>query len=366
MEIVRKFKGIDLFAFTCCSTIALGVSFLPYVGGDEVRSAWLKVMVAVLPYFLFFFLLKKFSDKYDSYDLFFELKGSIWKWVYGLIVFYFICSTILSITYGLEALTLLTQVYLLPNTDKWMVLLLFMLVSGIGLSYGITAITRFAVALIFVEFILLFSVISLGFSEYFRWIYIPPVWTTDIWTFLESSISDMARYSGVIAVLSFLPYLKKESSVFRPMSYGLLLVTSIYVSICIVVVGTFGFEQTITLISPFTALVQSLSTRTGVVERLDLFFLGVWLIAYYKIMLIQAWFLLFLLQRLFPLKRPKIYLPLSITCLFIIALLIPSFVELIWIPIFANQLVYSFVVPTTLLLFLIMKRKKGVNQSEAS
>lgn len=366
MVIDRKFKAIDLFAFTCCSTITLGVTFLPYVGGDEVRSAWLKVLVAVLPYFLLFFLIKKFSSKYESYDFFYEIKNSVWNWVYGLIVIYFIFSTIASIIFGLEALTLLTKVYLLPNTDQWVVLLLFIIVSGFGLAYGITAISRFVVALIFVEFLLLFSIVALGFSEYFRWIYIPPIWTTDVVTFLKSSLSDMARYSGIIAVLGFLPYLKKNTSVFKSMSYGLLLVVSIYVAICIVVVGTFGFEQTLSLISPFTALVQSLSTRTGVVERLDLFFLGIWIIAYYKIMLIQTWFLLFLLQRLCPIKRPKLYIILSLLILFSIAVWIPGFVEQIWIPVYFNQLVYSFLVPTIILSLLILKRKKGVYQSETS
>ncbi|RXJ01943.1 hypothetical protein DS745_08910 [Anaerobacillus alkaliphilus] len=366
MEVVRKFKGIDLFAVTCCSTITLGVTFLPYVGGDEVRSAWLKVLVAVIPYFVLFYLLKKFSSKYESYDFFYEMKVSTWNWVFHLIVLYFIVSTLFAIVYGLEALTLITKVYLLPNTDQWIVLLLFLLVAAVGLGYGITAISRFVVSLILVEFILLFSIVGLGFTEYFRWMYIAPVWTTDVITFLKSSISDMARYTGVIALLGYLPFLKKDAAVFRPMSYGLLLVVSIYVGICLVVVGTFGFEQSLTLLSPFTALVQSLSTRTGVIERVDLFFLGVWLIAYYKIMLVQSWFMVFLMQRIFPIRRNYIYILLSLVLLFVITMFMPNFVEQIWIPIHFNNIIYSFCVPALLLGFLLMKRKEGAQQSETS
>ncbi len=359
MEVVRKFKGIDLFAITCCSTIALGVTFLPYVGGDEVRSAWLKVMVAVLPYILLFYLLKIFSSQYESHDFFYELKKSIWSWLFKLVVVYFAVSTFFAIVYGLEALGLITKIYLLPNTEQWVVLLLFLIVSGVGLGYGITAISRFVVALIFVEFLLFFSIIGMGFSEYFRWIYIPPIWTTDLFTFLKSSMSDMARYTGVIVILGYLPFLKKSAAIFRPMLYGVLLVVIIYVAICIVVVGTFGFDQTITLVSPFTALVQSLSTRTGVVERLDLFFLGIWIIAYYKIMLIQAWFLLFLLQRLYPMKSSFRYLFLSLVALFGVTTWMPNFVEQIWLPIHFNNIIYSFFLPVCLLAFLLIKRKRG-------
>lgn len=366
MEIVRKFNSIDLFALTCCSTITLGVTFLPYVGGDEVRSAWLKVLITVLPYLFLFYLLKKFSKKYKSYDMFLEFKKSVWGWVYAIVVIYFIGSTIVAIIFGLESLMLITKIYLLPNTEQWIILLLFLVVSCVGLGYGMTAISRFVVALIFVEFVLLFTIIALGFSEYFRWIYLPPIWTTSITTFLKSSISDMARYSGVVAMIGVLPFLKENTEIFKPMSYGILLVTSIYTSICIIVVGTFGFEQTMTLISPFTALVQSLSTRMGVFERLDLFFLGIWLIAYFKIMLIHTWFLLFLVKRLINIKREFVWICGSLIVIYVFTLVSPNFVEVVWLPLYINQVVYSFIIPVLVLLLLILKRNKGVSQIETN
>ncbi len=353
---VRQFRGIEIFAFTFCSTITLGVTFLPYVADEEIRSAWLKVVVAVFPYLILAFLLKVFCSKYDSYDFFKELKQSVWKWLYVVIGIYFLASTIASIIWGLEGLGLMTSTYLLRNTERWIPMLLFIVISAIGVLYGITAITRFVVSLIFLEVVVLLAITYLGFSDYFKWVYIPPVWSTDVWTFLKSSLSDMARYAGVVALLGFLTYVQKGTSVWKPISLALLGIMVIFASLSIVVLGTFGFEQSLRLLSPATALVQSTSTRTGVFERLDLYFIGIWLIAYYKIMIIQTWFAVFLVERIFSIQR-RVLLVIGIhAVIFTITLFTESFVNVAWVYVSYNQLVYSLLVPIVLLLYLIVKK----------
>lgn len=361
MEIVRRFKSLELFAFTYCSTITIGVTFLPYMNYVEVRSAWLKVLVGVVPYFIFLLFLKKFTQKYESYDFFAELKKVIWKPIFIVIVLYFIVSCFLATHYIVEALALLTNTYLLPKTDIWVITLLFLLVVIVGLMYGIAAISRFIVALVFLEIILIISVAALMFSDYFQWTNIPPVWTTDTITFLKSSITDMIQYGGIIALLGFLPFIKKDTSVLKPMALALFLIAITFALICLVVLGTFGFEQSLTLLAPIIAVIQS---QGGVFERLDLFFLGFWIIAYYKIVVIQLWFLQFLMNKLYPEKKPGMYIIMIVSLLFFGTMMTPSFIEQQWQPLTYNQLIYTILLPLLLLLFLILKKKKGVGQSE--
>ena len=261
--------------------------------------------------------------------------------------------------FGIESMTIVTNVYLLPKTDRWVIILLFLMISGIGVMYGIKAITRFMVSLIFIEFLILIFIVFLGFGEHFRWLNVLPIWTTDFYTFAKSSVSDMARYAGVITLLSFLPYMKTDAAILRPTIYALLFVVTTYTTICIVVLGTFGFEQALTLLSPITALVQSTSTRSGIFERLDLFFLGVWVIAYYKIMLIHTWFIVDLMKRTFVKKIGKLYLFFTLSAVFIVTLYTPSFAEHIWMPFNYNQVLYSSIIPICLFLLLIVKKGKG-------
>lgn len=253
MEIVRRFKSLELFAFTYCSTITIGVTFLPYMNHVEVRSAWLKVLVGVVPYFILILFLKKFTQKYESYDFFAELKKAIWKPIFIVIVLYFIVSCFLATHYIVEALALLTNTYLLPKTEIWVITLLFLLVVIVGLMYGI---------------------------------------------------------------------------------------------------------------APIIAVIQSLPSQGGVFERLDLFFLGFWIIAYFKIVVIQLWFLQFLMNKLYPEKKPGMYIIMIVSLLFFGTTITPTFIEQQWQPLTYNQLIYTILLPLLLLVFLILKKKKGVGQSE--
>ncbi|WNF36944.1 GerAB/ArcD/ProY family transporter [Bacillaceae bacterium IKA-2] len=366
MEIVRKFKSIELFAFTYCSTITIGVTFLPYMNHLEVRSAWLKLFVGVVPYFILLLLIKQFTQKYESYDFFAELKNLIWKPIFYVIISYFIVSAFLVTHYNLEALALLSNTYLLPNSDLWLITLLFLLVVIVGLLYGIAAISRFLVALVFFEFLLIIAVVALMFTDYFKWINIPPVWTTDTITFLKSSITDMIRYGGIVALLGFLPFIKKGTSILKPMAIALFLIAVTFISISLVVLGTFGFDQALTLFSPITAVIQSIPTRTGVIERLDLFFLGFWIIAYYKLVVIQLWFLQFLMNKVYPEKKQGLYIITIVGLLFLVTTITPSFIEQQWLPLIYNQVVYTNLLPVALLLLLIFKKSKGADQSESA
>lgn len=360
----REFKGVQLFAFTYCSTITVGVTFFPYLADTEVRSAWLKVLIGVIPYLVLLTFLKIFTIKYDSYDFFSETKQVFWTWVNKILLLYFIFSTFLALIYGLEALALITTVYLLPQTSRWLTILLLLTVSGIGVLYGIKAISRFVVSLVFLEIIAISIVILMGFNSYFRWLNIHPIWSTDIMTFMKSSISDTARYAGVIMIVSFLPHMKKGAKIYIPSLLALLFIVTTYVSICLIVLGTFGFEQALTLLSPVIALVQSASTRTGVFERLDLFFLATWIIAYFKMTIIHIWFLVDLMKRTFSQKIEKPYIVLTILVVFTVTTITPSFVEIRWNLINYNHIFYSSLLPIVILTILIFKKKKGVNESE--
>lgn len=357
----RKFGAVDLFAFTFCSTVTIGVTFLPYVAEEEIRSVWLKLLVGVLPYFIFVYLLKTFITNYESFDFFKELKQSVWKWLYYFVLLYMIIGNVISTIHGMEGMVLIVKTYLLPATASWAIILIFILISGTAVSYGISAITRFVVSLVFLEFIVLIAIFYLGFSDYFKWMLIPPVMSVDILTFLKSSVSDMARYGGVIAVLAFTPYLKKGTKAGRAMGFGLLFVMIVYVSLSIVVLGTFGYEQSLTLVSPITALIQSSSTRTGLFERLDLFFLAIWMIAYFKIMIIQTWFNVFLIDRMFGnTNKHRLYLVVLLLLIFIVSISIPSYLQQKWSFHDYNILIYTLIIPTIFLLYLNIKigRKK--------
>ena len=222
-EALRQFRSVDVFAVTFCSTITMGIAFLPYVSDVEVRSAWLKLIVGSTPYFFLIWLIYLFTRKYPDYDFFGALKQNVWKGLYWFLMLYFILSTLFSLSKGVNDFNLLVRTFLLFNTPKWSIILSFLLVVFIGVYYGIQSITRFAVLFFTLEALFIIFICIFSFGESFHWFFVPPIFTTDILTFLRSSLSDAARYGGTVVLLGYIMYVKKNEPIGKAMSLALLL-----------------------------------------------------------------------------------------------------------------------------------------------
>ncbi|MGJ9385584.1 GerAB/ArcD/ProY family transporter [Salipaludibacillus sp. CF4.18] len=359
----QKFGTSKLFVYTYCSTITLGVILLPYVGSEEIRSAWLKVILAVIPYLillgLFHLTLKK-QERGDLIEVFREKTLAI---IHIPVILYLFISAVATCRWGIETLLIIVNSYLLTNTSAWIIVGYFLFIIFFSIIYGIEAIAKFLVTLFIMDIVIFITVIFLFFTEDFKWIYIPPVLSVDTMTFLKSSISDMSRYAGVVALLGFFPYMKNDVPFLKVSTISLLFVMITFSMVAIVVLGTFGFDQALTLLSPLTTLIQSVTEGTGIFERLDLIFLTIWLVSFYKISVIQIWFTSFLLKKLIPpLKKKDIMTKLLVVVsLFFLVILTPGYVNLDLTLQNMNLILYSFLVPSILCIFLIAS-KRGESQ----
>ena len=360
--IQKHVSRFDLFAITYSSTVALGVAFLPYVSGEETRSAWLKLIVAAIPYFFMIWLIHRFVKKYSNHDFFAVLKQEMGKGVFNLVILYLIASAILSCANITQELSFLVRTFMLKNTPITVIILPFLLIIGLALHYGILTISRFVTFFIVTELILILSFLGYSFfSGYFRWMFIPPVFTVDVATFLLSSTSDIARYAGVVSILAIIKYVKKGEPTLGAMNWGFFFVMLVYVLISLAVLGTFGYNEAIHLVSPILALVQSISPESGLLERLDLLFLGFWIISFIKVMCIILWFAIYLANILWP-KVKQMYFIVAFSGLFYLyTIMIPFNLYGEWKIYNFNNILASFFVPTSLLLFLLLKKKRGVS-----
>ncbi|MDQ0255731.1 spore germination protein (amino acid permease) [Evansella vedderi] len=361
-----RIGGVELFTFTYCSAVTIGFIFLPYISSEEIRSAWLKVIVAVIPYLLFIYLYKKVVTKHNDRDVLHLFKDMTSPWIYYFVITYLFASTIYSIFFGTKGLIIIVQTYLMQDTPQWTIGMFFLLVIGLSASYGIHAITRMIVIIFFHEIILFISLVLFIFSDDFKWINIPPFLTVDIGTFLVSSISEVTRYGGIIALFAYLPFVDKKVKVFRPITLSVIFIMFTYFLICLVTLGVFGFDQALTMLSPVTALMQTTTSPTGLFERLDLFFLTVWVMSFFKIGLIFVWFSSMLLKEIIPLKVKnywvQIWIIITISTLIVIST--PSIVNLDWRPYNINMLSYTLFVPVMMFLYLLIRKKQGVGQNE--
>lgn len=362
MDIQRQFRSFDVLVFTFCSTITLGIGFLPYVSQTEVRNVWLQLIVSSLPYFILLWLIYIFCQKYTDYDFFGALKTHLWSGMYWAVMLYFIGSTLYSCVTLTKGLTIIVQTFLLHETPSWMFQILFYLGVGLAVYYGIVAITRFIVFFAILEILVLTLLVVFAFSHHFDWIFILPLWSSDLAPFLQSSFSNSARFGGIVPLLAFIYYVKKGEPLWKPMNIGLSLVLFFYVTLSLVVLGTFGFHQSINLLSPIISLVQSSSTRTGMLERMDLFFLAFWLIAFLNITMIHVWFSFFLAKKCWKKINVLLWVVVFLILVFTINAITPEFLNFNMQTHNVNVFIYTLTLPIFLLLYLIFKKKKGMQK----
>ncbi|QFT87501.1 Spore germination protein [Bacillus sp. THAF10] len=357
-------RGFDVFAFTFSSTITLGVAFLPYVADGEIQSAWLKLIATSIPYFFMLWLLATYFRLYGNTDFFMELKKKGGSFVYLIVTVYLTISAIFSTMKVTQDLTFLVRTFMLKTTSTLLILIPFILLISLAVSAGLLTIIRFICIFVIAEILLIGAFVIYGFfSEYFNWIYILPMIDVNFPTFLKSSLSDAARYGGVVTLLGLMQYVKKEEKIFGAMSLGLFFIMAIYVSQSLVVLGVFGFKEAINLTSPILTLAQSITPGTGLLERMDLLLLGFWIISFIKIACILFWFSLYLLEQLFPKIKKIVFIFLITPFFFIYAIVVPfQFVDQ-WQFYNINVLIASFVMPSILLIYLNIRAKKSQGQS---
>lgn len=354
-----SFRSFDIFVFTICSTVGLGVGVLPYAGEEELRNEWLQLLVGSGPYFLLLWLIYLFYKKRNNIDFFDEIKSFMPKWIVWGIFLYFIGSTLYAGVIQFSGMNQIIEIYLLPNTPKWIILLSFLATVCLAVYYDIKAITRFLVTLFFIECLFIISLFVLGFSDYFRWIYIPPIHEGNMIDFFKASISDLARFGGVFTLLAFLSYVKKGERTFASMGLGLGFVTLLYVTLSIIVLGTFGYDESLSLISPLIVLTQTFLPGHGVFERLDLLYLMFWIVVFFKMVIIHVWFIVHITLKLLPQVNRLLITVFYLGFMLVLTITTAGYSHTGWGFHNYNTLAYTLVLPTILLLILNNRKVKS-------
>ncbi|UJW57819.1 GerAB/ArcD/ProY family transporter [Bacillus sp. A116_S68] len=357
-HVLYRFSKTELFIFTYSSTITLGLIFLPYVSHLEVRSAWLKVIVAGLPMIGVFFLIQVVINKHKNSDILDLFDHYTWKIIYYLVLIYIFFNAVMACCWGVKALNLIVRSFLLHNTSELVICLFFLIVVLVGLLYGIVPITRFLVLFFIFEIIIVVAVAILFFTEDFRFIYVKPVMSTDVLTFLESSLTDLTRFTGVMPLIGFITYIKQPQQMFKTVSGAIGLVMLTYSMISLLVLGVFGFDQALVLLSPLTSLIQSSTAWEGVFQRMDMVFITIWVLSFYKIALIHFWFVHYLFVKLIPVARKteivnKIMIVSGILAL---SFIVPGYIEFNSSLYFMNLNFYAIVTPSLMCIYLLMRR----------
>lgn len=353
------FSSTEIFAFTFCSTITLGVSMLPYSPmGYTIRDPWLSLILAACPYALFGLLLVIYARRYRQREFFDALKQHVYAPIYYIMMVYLWASSLYFSAILIINMFYMVQRHLLVNTVPWVTYIPFFLVIGMSLYFGIQSIVTFIRMFIVFELIVLFTVFLVSFLGEFDYVYLSPLFATDLQNVLKSAVADMPFYGGVVSLLALIHLADHKKKFGTAIQLAIIFVMIVYGLLCFTAIGNFGHEESAQLNTPIQELIQTFTTY-GQFQRLDLIFMLLWITSFFKMILIQFWFSLTIMKKVIPAFKPLYMIVFILVFMYAMLVIFPHLFDVSWSFFHINMVIFTLVIPVLLLTYLILRYRKG-------
>lgn len=254
--------------------IGTGVLSMPRAICESAgQDAWISIIIGALLPLLSLVLTQALCKKFPNLSLadmsrllFGKAIGTIFIVIFLLYIIY-INSIITRIFTEIAAL------YLLPKTPLPVTLFLSLTAATYIISKGLKVVARLDELLFYILlFALALQFPSLTVSDYTN---ILPVGGSGVMNILKGACETMYFFAGIELLIIIYPFIQKKENVVKSGAIAIALVTVIYVLVQIICILVFGTDAIKNIIWP--AIVILKISDVGVIERLELFFLAMWM-----------------------------------------------------------------------------------------
>ncbi|WP_096187091.1 GerAB/ArcD/ProY family transporter [Evansella halocellulosilytica] len=319
----------------CVSLIAMilgtGIIVLPrgLAAEMDTTDGWISLIISNLIIIFLIFLIVRLQKQYPGRTIIQYLaEGKVGKWISKLLalsfVLYFACIT----AYLCRFLTIVLNIYLLPETPNEVLMLLLLLLSTYGASKGVQGIVH--LNLMFTPFVIFGALGILVFEipnidiNYFR-----PVLAEGIKPVALGLKETTFAFLGIEILFFFMAYMK--ASELRPVPFMVTntFITFLYLIILLMTYGIFDLNMTKQVTFPLIELVKEVNIPGEFFERAEPFFVTIWLMTMFNTFSLSQMLSTRLLKREFLLKVKKMWVSsFFVFIVFILAFLPKSIVEL--------------------------------------
>ncbi|MDQ0201367.1 GerAB/ArcD/ProY family transporter [Neobacillus ginsengisoli] len=273
----ESISSFQMFFFIVLTSIGDGILTFPNMVYKDARQAsWISIFItgllAGLLVLTYVYLNKQFP-KQTIYEICMVVFG---KWVGRIIIVGYILYFFL-ICININQMYLVTiNNWILTSTPKWVILLL-MLMLGIYLGKeNLRIIVRFFQLSFWI--IILLMLMNLGAIPYLHWNYLLPFNGIPFVNILKGSNSSISSFLGFDSILIILPFVTGNlKSKLTSSFFSILFITVTYLYIILTCILFFSSKEMILIPQPILYLYKSL-TIFGVIERLDLIVVALWIV----------------------------------------------------------------------------------------
>lgn len=351
-------RGLMILIFSYM--VGFGMIRLPYtVVKLAGHNGWLAIIVAggiaALGIYLYTYLGQLFPKQtFISYSR--ELVGPL---LGGILVLVLVANWLIVASYSAWATIEFSRVYLLKRTPDGLLVFGMIILFIPFLRSGIEPLTR-AVSILFV--IVIGVILSLIFTAAFFGDYtqIQPIGQfMEFKSFINAIRGASLPFIGFEIICVFLPFVKGKKGILKKNLLVVVCVTMLYIAVTIVCIAYFGAGEMSYLTWPTVALVRSVDIPVSILERLEMPFIGFWVIAAFTSFAIGVEASMIALSELFKLHEIQFWVVIIVPFIYIMALIrenIVAGIELIK-QLSEISFVYVMVVPLFLLIVAKVRRK---------
>ncbi|MBM7649106.1 spore germination protein (amino acid permease) [Bacillus ectoiniformans] len=280
MQINNKITTFQLYFFIIQTQIGVGILGLPYLVHSEAKgNAWISVFLASVVVqgliILFWFLLKRFPQK-TIYQFSQTLAG---RPIGVLINLSYVLYGILVTALILMIATSVIEVWVLPNTPRWIIIVLISAVSLCLVRGSLNDIANFDVLVSVLVLLLIGITIYALFSYPVDIRYLLPLNQTSIGMILKGTKEAYFSMLGFELLLILFPFIqsKKSTSILKTATLANVTVTTIYIFLTVACLLVFSPAELKVVPQPVLYLVKALYLK--ILERVDLVFVSLWVVS---------------------------------------------------------------------------------------
>lgn len=274
IKVKNDITSKQLFIFIVTCEIGTGIVTLPNqlaakVGHDGWIPTLISGIISIFTMWIIMLLLKKYSDK-----SIFEINKLLYgKYIGGVFNVLLIIYTIFGACIILRRLADVVASQILKDTPSLVAGFFVMIPSAYLLYYGLTPICRVAYEVFFI--ISMTILIYLISFEDFDFMNLLPIGEAGVIPIMKTLKSTIYLYLGFELVAYIYPCVKDKENALKYAELAMLAVTIFFVITVVVVTGVFGENMLKRLNASLIFLSRIIDIP--VIERIDLFFIILWL-----------------------------------------------------------------------------------------
>lgn len=269
---------LQFVLFTVQTQIGVGVLSIPYsvfVGGAH-KDAWLSILISGCMIQLLIFLYWLLSDRFKNLMYYEIVTETFGKKLGGFIKLLYVLYFIIVGAMLLILFSYIVETWAYPRTPKFVLLFIFACIACYIAIDNVRNISRFFVIVsVFLLTIIIFSIPSFPHLD-FR--YIMPIGDSGFFNIILGGKDAIISLLGFEVILFLFPFVegnKKQKIVAASIANGI--VTLYYTYITIISLTFFSPGELKLVPQPVLYLVNSFSF--GIIERVDIIFLTIWVIS---------------------------------------------------------------------------------------